>query len=217
MRSKLLPLCMAALLSGAGGLAVADDGAINNKNMTKTIQSADLQPGHRQSRKVPEAEHAFAEMMKFYVPAQAASGAPAGDAADGPIEYYNIDDVLVEELVVAKPLVNTFIYGPLFEVEATAFGHSFMDAYASVSLDDGVTWKEVNLSESADLTSFNLDTDYNPSKDDPLPEDHKILLGGERRCLARQGVRHPVRQSLHRVPRRGPDGHLSDPVLLQLP
>ena len=28
MRSKLLPLCMAALLTGAGGLAVADDGTV---------------------------------------------------------------------------------------------------------------------------------------------------------------------------------------------
>jgi hypothetical protein len=32
-------------------------------------------------------------------------------------------------------------------------GHGKRDAYAAVSLDDGITWKETNLSESADLTS----------------------------------------------------------------
>jgi hypothetical protein len=189
MRSKLLPLCMAALLSGAGGLAVADDGLINNKNMTNTINL----PTFAQdivNAKVPEAEHAFTELMKYYVPAQAASGAPAGDAADGLIEYYNIDDVLVEELSVAKPLVNVFMYGPLFEPEGTAFAHTFADAYASVSLDDGVTWKEENLSESGDLSSFNLDTDH-VVKDDPLPNDHTILLGGNNGALHAPGYETP--------------------------
>jgi hypothetical protein len=161
---------MAALLTGAGGVSVADDGAINNKNMTNSVNLPTFSQDIVNSA-VPEAEHAFTEMMKFYVPSQAASGLLT------PIVYNNIDDVLVEELVVAKPLVNAFIYGPLFEVEATAFGHSFMDAYASVSLDDGVTFKEVNLSESADLSSFNLDTDHIPSVKDPLPNDHTILLG----------------------------------------
>jgi hypothetical protein len=47
-----------------------------------------------------------------------------------------------------------------------------------VSLDDGVTWKQTNLSEAADLSSFNLETDHIPGNKDPLPNDHTILLGG---------------------------------------
>ncbi len=61
---------------------------------------------------------------------------------------------------MAKPLVNVFIYGPAIGVENTAFAHSFMDTYAAVSLDDGETWKKTNLSESADLSSFDLDLDH---------------------------------------------------------
>jgi hypothetical protein len=97
---------------------------------------------------LPVSDHAFTDWMKFYVPSQAASG------LIGPIEYLNIDEALVETLEVAKPLINVFIYGPDFEVDGTAFGHSFMDTYAAVSLDDGVTFKETNLSESATESSW---------------------------------------------------------------
>ncbi len=82
---------------------------------------------------------------------------------------------------MAKPLVNVFIHGPKFHVPETAFGHSFMDTYVAVSLNDGENWKQTNLSESADLSSFNLETDHNPSgpgSGDPLPGDHNIDLGG---------------------------------------
>jgi hypothetical protein len=179
MKSRLLPLCLAALLAGAGGLTVADDGAITNKSMSRTIQLPDF--GQEiVNNHVPEAEHVFTDLINFYVPAQAANGVLT------PIAYCDIDNTPepgedcvnpVETLEVAKPLINVFIYGPLFEVEHTAFGHSFMDAYAAVSLDDGETWKQTNLSESADLSSFNLDEDHIPSDQDPLPNDHNILLG----------------------------------------
>ena len=42
------------------------------------------------------------------------------------------------------------------------------------------TWKQTNLSRSATESSFNLDTDHNPSgpgSGDPLPGDHNIRLG----------------------------------------
>jgi hypothetical protein len=175
---------MTALLTGAGGLAAADDGLINNKSMTHTINVPVFDQAIVNSV-VPETEHAFTDMMMFYVPSQAASGLLT------PIEYYNIDEALVETLEVAKPLVNTFIYGPAFEVEATAFAHSFMDTYAAMSLDDGVTFKHVNLSESADLSSFNLDTDPKPPKDDLLPNDHNILLGGDDGALHAKGYETP--------------------------
>ena len=157
MKSKLLPLWMAALLTGAGGLSVADDGAITNKSMSRTIKvpefTQEIVSGH-----LPEAEHAFTDMMRFYVPMQAASG-EVGELIDdpedpedkNPLDYYNIDEELVETLPVAKPLVNVFIYGPSIGVEHTPFGHSFMDTYGAVSLDDGATWKQTNLSQSADL------------------------------------------------------------------
>jgi len=99
---------------------------------------------------IPESEHAFIDMMKFYVPAQAASGAIAlGD-------YYNADGAFVEGVGVAKPLVSVFIHGPAIGVGDLPFAHSFMDAFAAVSLDDGVTWKTTNLSDSADQSSFRL-------------------------------------------------------------
>ena len=162
MKSRLLPLCMAALLTGAGGLAVADDGAITNKSMSQNIQLPVFDQDIVNSA-LPEAEHAFTDMMGFYVPMQAASGTTIFPYDNGsgvpqdPTQYYNVDDELVEEIEVAKPLVNVFIYGPIFGVENTAFGHSFFDAYGAVSLDDGETWKKTNK--------------------DPLPNDHNILLG----------------------------------------
>jgi len=163
MMSTLLAssLLLAGLTSGP---ALADDGAITNKSMSRTIQ----EPTFGQeivNNAVPEDEHAFTDMAGFYVPAQAASGEDCANA--------------VETLEVAKPLFNVFIHGPLFEVEGTAFGHSFMDTYAAVSLDDGETWKQTNLSDSATESSFNIETDHNPKPNDPLPNDHTIFLGNK--------------------------------------
>ena len=179
MRSRLLLIWIATLLTAAGGLAVADDGAITNKSMSRTIQPP-IFDQDIVNNAVPEAEHAFTDMMGFYVPAQRASGLV------DPVEYCDVDNQpapgedcvnFVEQLPVAKPLINVFIYGPAFGVENTAFAHSFMDTYAAVSLDDGETWKQTNLSQSADLSSFNLETDHRPSGRDQLPRDHNIRLG----------------------------------------
>ena len=180
-------------------LSVADDGAITNKSMSKTIKLPTFDEGHNlpsEEHLVPEAEHAFTDMMDFYVPAQAASGQVLAETEDAGIPYCNVDVQVsageectssnaVETLAVAKPLVNVFVYGPAFGVDGTAFAHSFMDAYAAVSLDDGETWKHTNLSESADLSSFNLGTDHVAAKDEPLPNDHTILLGSKN-----NGARH---------------------------
>ena len=64
-----------ALSSVAG----ADDGAITNKEMSRTIKV----PAFDQdivNEMLPEAEHPFTDMIELYVPAQKASGAPAGTA-----------------------------------------------------------------------------------------------------------------------------------------
>lgn len=174
--NRILIVLLIGLVLGIS--AFADDGAITNKSMSRTIKLPDY--GQEiVNNKLPEAEHAFTDMMGFYVPMQAASGA-TGDALgdeNDPRVYYDIDEDFVETLPVAKPLVNVFLYGPQFEVPETAFAHRFFDTFAAVSLDDGETWKQTNLSNSADLSSFNIETDHVAKKGDPLPGDHNIFLG----------------------------------------
>ncbi len=122
---------------------LADDGYLVRKSMSHGGQQTTDYP--------PEAEHAFIGMMKFYVPTQAANGTV------GPIEYKNVDDVVVEERDHAKPLIGVYIYGPYVEVEGTGFvGHGRRDAWGAVSLDDGETWKKTNLSQSADKASSSV-------------------------------------------------------------
>ena len=159
--------------------ASADDGAKTLKRMTggNTENQLSVTPeeiGHQ----VADAEHAFIDMMKFYVPAQMASGA-MDDEENLNIDwdYYNVDGTLVEPLVVARPLISVFLYGPTIGVPETAFAHSFMDVYGGVSLDDGNTWKTTNLSDSAYRSSFTLGVDgtYDGGDDDYgqyLPDDH---------------------------------------------
>ncbi len=179
-RRRFLTIVLTAAML-VGGTAIADDGEMTNKNMTGhgNIKLPDFGQEIFDDT-IPEAEHSFTSMMKFYVPSQAASGVV------GPITYNNIDvdeigeNLYEEELSVAKPLVNVFIYGPIFHVEDTAFGHSFMDTYAAVSLDDGETWKKTNLSDSASESSFIISEDHVPGsgklhKHD-MPDDHTIPL-----------------------------------------
>jgi len=124
----------------------------------------------------PEAEHAFSGVMQFYVPTQRADGTVE------PVDYYNIDVALVETRETAKPLVNVFIYGPALGVDGTAFAHSFMDTYGAVSFDDGETWKSTNLSESATLTSFDLN-DHEAAEPMEMPADHRIKFGGGKNAV----------------------------------
>lgn len=180
-RFRNITTILAALAFVICGGVSADDGAITNKSMSKTIH-VPIFGQDVVNQKTPEAEHAFAEFMKFYVPSQAASGLV------GPVPYCDIDNqpesgepctAPVEELEVAKPLINVFIYGPQFDVHDTAFAHRWFDTYAAVSLDDGLTFKKTNLSESAHLSSFNLEDDPKPSGQDPMPNDHTILFGSK--------------------------------------
>jgi hypothetical protein len=154
--------------------ALADDGG-NGEPGKPILKSM----SHETEVTVPgyldEAEHAFIAQMKFYVPMQAASGA-TGDALTAtadkvdPRNYYNIDGESVTTRDYTKPLIGVYMYGPFEEVADVGFvGHGKREAYASVSLDDGMTWKNTNLSESADLESSEVirpdiplfdDTDY---------------------------------------------------------
>jgi len=154
--------------------AGADDGDKTLKMMSRnakvTVEPADV------GLTLSESEHAFIEMMKFYVPAQAASGEVVL------VDYLNVDEVTVESLGVAKPLVSVFIHGPAIGVGELPFAHSFMDTFAAVSLDDGVTWKTTNLSESADQSSFLLGQSGGGQHakdhgDDDGEDHHQTIIG----------------------------------------
>jgi hypothetical protein len=146
---KLTVLASSILLASlAGSAAFADDGQ-------RLVRSVSSPPGNTENPE-PEGEHAFIKLMNFHVPSQDAAGTLV------PVEYYNIDDVLVKTEEKAKPLVNVYVYGPVigFEnPEASGFsGHGRRDAFGAVSLDDGETWKVTNLSNSADQSSFEVST-----------------------------------------------------------
>jgi hypothetical protein len=143
---------MVAALVAAGG-ASADDGELVRKSMSQEAESSVPDSDY-----IDEAEHAFIGMMKFYVPAQAANGTVA------PIEYKNVDGatdgIETSSRDLAKPLVGVYINGPVetdVEIEGLGFvGHGRRDAFAAVSLDDGMTWKKTNLSESAAESSSDV-------------------------------------------------------------
>ncbi|OYW38740.1 MAG: hypothetical protein B7Z35_06485 [Hydrogenophilales bacterium 12-61-10] len=144
---KQLIASLAVLASLATGNGMADDGAADAEGKP-VLKSLSHEGSAIPTSEVPEAEHAFIAMMKFYVPAQAASGATTL------IDYFNADGTLVSSAGYAKPLIGAYIYGPVEGVEGVGFvGHGKREAYAAVSFDDGLTWKNTNLSESATETS----------------------------------------------------------------
>jgi hypothetical protein len=151
MQPKALAIAVtAALLAGSAASAFADDGQILRRQISSP-------PGETQDPE-PEGEHAFVKLMNFHVPSQAANGELV------PIEYYNIDDVLVKTEEKAKPLISVYVYGPVIgfdDFSQSGFpGHGKREAYGAVSLDDGETWQVTNLSNSADNSSFTLTTDF---------------------------------------------------------
>jgi hypothetical protein len=136
------PLVVTALPAGA------DDGPMVRKNIAKT---PDL-----------ESDHAQLSMMQFYVPATKADGSLTE------IEYYNDTDGdnqpndLLFTRAYAKPLIVTYqdelAPGGAYDIlTGEEVGPDIRrDTFAAMSLDDGETWKDTNLSESADASSFTL-------------------------------------------------------------
>lgn len=127
----------------------ADDGQMFRRNISKTPEQV--------------TERANLLQMTFHVPAQSSDGTVLTEG----IEYFSAADETtpVETRLYAKPLVSVYIDGlpeenaenvmaPLSITSGAGFGAH--DAYAALSLDDGATWKRTNLSNSADLSSFNL-------------------------------------------------------------
>ncbi|MEN8180528.1 MAG: hypothetical protein ABFS39_18170 [Pseudomonadota bacterium] len=85
---KLLPFSLAMLI--ASSPVLADDGQ-------RLVRSVSSPPGVTENPE-PEGEHAFIKLMNFHVPSQNSAGELV------PVEYYNIDDVLVKTEETAKPL-----------------------------------------------------------------------------------------------------------------
>jgi hypothetical protein len=166
---KIPLVVIAALCIYSPAAVFADDGELLRKSMSKASGQPSTDP-------VSEAEHAFIDMMKFYVPAQASNGIVE------PIEYVTADGD-AESRDLAKPLVGVYIYGPVEGVEGVGFvGHGKRDAFAAVSLDDGNSWKRTNLSESAELTSCDSNSAGGCSvvRDDvPLFEDTEYAYPGD--------------------------------------
>jgi hypothetical protein len=165
----------AALALTIAGPAFADDGYLVRKSMSHE-GSAKLPPGQTMQFPV-ENEHAFINSMKFYVPMQQSDGTTLDTAVDDSDlgDYYNVDGEFVEQRTAAKPLIGVYINGQVEEVEDTGFtGHGIRDAWGAVSLDDGVTWKNTNLSESSDLSSSDV-----VRKDIKLFKDTKYAYPGD--------------------------------------
>jgi hypothetical protein len=160
MRSKALLLAVStACLAGMTATTWADDGERLYRQMSSSRGTV--------ANPEPVGEHAFLQYLNFYVPAQAANGTLT------PVDYVDADGVLVKTEEVARPLISFYLYGPVigFEDPSTSgfAGHGRRDAYAGVSLDDGVTWKRTNLSRSADRSSFDTVTAI-PDPAVPQPE-----------------------------------------------
>ena len=151
---SLLVLSMLAV-----GLVYAhDDGPLFDRNISRT---PDTMTGASQM-----------SIMPLYVPAQDPQGEPP-DTVSGEIEYWagdcsNQDTTgctLIYTRPEAKPIIATYNDGigdteldSLLGIDAINTGAGFgeRDAFAALSLDDGATWKNYNLSDSADRSSFVL-------------------------------------------------------------
>ena len=153
MNKKVLTISILVVLSAllVTSLALAaDDGPLFKRNVSRT----------------PETMTGASQMsvMPLYVPAQNTQG-EAFITTSGEIEYLvgdNDASIVAYTRPEAKPLFVTYNDG--IEDEelnsilgiATGAGFGERDAFASLSLDDGATWKIWNISDSADRSSFVL-------------------------------------------------------------
>ena len=135
------------------GIVSAEDGVLFRRNVSKTPEG--------------ETEKAAIYMMDFYVPAQASTGEIK------PVENYCLDEGLdnpwtddgtcagteaYDPRDYAKPLISVYIDDIGAHEEALADDMAGImggivlgafDAFIGVSLDDGTTWRNENLSRSA--------------------------------------------------------------------
>ncbi len=150
MKAKhlIVLLLVVSVIIITSSISLAEDGVLFRRNISKTPEG--------------ETEKAAIYMMDFYVPAQSAAGVL------GPVDNYILDDdaetAAYDPREFAKPLVSVYI-DEIGGVDTTPEGMVSIqggialgefDAFVGVSLDDGTSWKNTNLSRSADLSSFTL-------------------------------------------------------------
>jgi hypothetical protein len=158
MKGKTLFALLIILSMLITSVGYAEDGALFLKNVSGT---PDL-----------ETERANLNHMAFYVPMQNANGRILTEediAAQYWVDYTgdDVDKYIYETRLYAKPLVAVYIDSLEEEAHLGSGGAGIgaHDAYATVSLDDGHTWKATNLSNSSHLSSFTLENG------EPFPGD----------------------------------------------
>jgi hypothetical protein len=155
MKNKWLKFIILILIVAgvATGVALAEDGDMFRRNISKTPNG--------------ETEKSAIYMMDFYVPAQASDGQTYPTDVYASIPYLLMDGVTVppeyDGRLYAKPLVSVWIDDRAWELDELGLGllggitFGEFDAFVGYSLDDGTSWREENLSRSADLSSFTLE------------------------------------------------------------
>ena len=148
----------------AGFVLAADDGPLFQRNLSGTPNTMTM--GSQISS------------MPLYVPAQSASGLLLTEIETlvGDKDFSSVAITRAE----ARPLIATYEDGLVHEepdgtlAVTTGTGAGDRDAYAALSLDDGATWKDTNLSNSADLSSFNL-SNGNAYPGDVFRIEHEVV------------------------------------------
>ena len=158
-KSLLLVVLLATL--AAGLVSAADDGPLFTRNISGTPHTM---TGASQM-----------SVMSLYVPAQNTQGEPPDSdderVPDGELGYFagdctnqtTADCTLVYSRPEARPIFATYNDGMIEEelptsegAIMTGAGFGVRDTFAALSLDDGATWKNWNLSDSALRSSFTL-------------------------------------------------------------
>lgn len=158
-------VCLNQAVAGYGEVDFADDGlvdAVINETIAQCVGVVDLVSVSAEDAqanledtlsstmfrknisKTPDLESSKSKLniMGMWFPALKANGEPAI------IEYYDADGKLIRTTEEAKPIV--VVYTDAID----EYGNE--DIFAGISRDDGNTFKTVNLSRSADRTSFTL-------------------------------------------------------------
>lgn len=150
-KSRLL-----AALTAGGIIAAISVYAMVGEQISKSLSGTVKLPTEWTEH--PEAEHAFVKYLRYYVPAQAADGTATV------VKYNTTDGTEVKTRDVAKPMISAFMYGPAYVPEGAGgyIGHGRRDVFGALSLDDGSTWRQTNLSDSAALSSIDTITLNDP-------------------------------------------------------